>query len=183
MNLLEWAHEENDKVLMCDADICFMNTLPSVPENTLLGLSPHFIRESDEQRFGKYNGGFVYSASKDIPDAWRKATFTSRYFEQAALEDLTCLFKTDECPIQNNYGWWRLLQGSESITMIQKKWSINRKDGCGICVEGLPLFSIHTHWDTDDRATQYFNKFIMDYLFVLKSVKKTKELHVFLLKN
>ena len=68
MNLLEWAHETNDKVLMCDADICFMNTLPSVPENTLLGLSPHFIRESDEQRFGKYNGGFVYSASKDIPE-------------------------------------------------------------------------------------------------------------------
>ena len=182
MNLLDWAHETSEKVLMCDADICFLGTLPKIPEHIQLGLSPHVIREADEEKFGKYNGGFVFSASKDIANIWRKATHTSRYFEQAALEDLTQVFVTYEFPIQNNYGWWRLLQGKESIESIKLKWSMNRIRG-GLMVDGEPLLSVHTHWSSNDSATKYFNSFLLHYLSLLKSIKKIKELHTFLLKN
>jgi hypothetical protein len=180
MNLMNWAHETHDKVLFCDADICFLGPLLSIPDEYQIGLSPHEIRSYDEQKFGIYNGGFVYSACKDIPNVWRKATYTSRYFEQASLEDLK-EFSTYTIPIQNNYGWWRLLQGKESVQILKSKWSIKRDpNGCGIYVEGKPLLSIHTHWKTNDMATILFNDFVKGFLEKLKSVEKTKKFLNFL---
>jgi len=161
MNLLEWAHESCDRVLLCDSDICFIGPLPSIPEWCELGLSRHDIRVIDEKRFGIYNGGFVFSGNKMVPILWRKATYTSRYFEQAALEDLIKEFNNYYFPIQNNYGWWRLLQGKESIEILKKHWSI--KDNI-IHIQGNPLLSIHTHWKTDDKTIQYFNNFILEFI-------------------
>ena len=161
MNLLEWAHESSDKVLFCDADICFMGPLPSIPDKYELGLSRHEIRTFDEIRFGIYNAGFVFSGNKDIPKRWREATYTSRFFEQAALENLTKEFTTYFFPIQNNYGWWRLLQGKESIDSLKKSWIL--KDNT-IYIVDTPLLSIHTHWKTEDKATNYFNSFVMEFI-------------------
>jgi len=161
MNLLEWAHETCDRVLFCDSDICFMGPLPEIPDNFELGLSRHEIRNIDEIKFGKFNGGFVFSGSKQVADLWRKATYNSRYFEQAALEDLEKHFKTYYFPIQNNYGWWRLLQGKDSIENLKNKWSL--KDNI-ICVDNKPLLSIHTHFNTNDYATNYFNNFVKTFI-------------------
>ena len=165
MNLLEWTHshehETSDRVLLCDSDICFMGPLPSIPDKYELGLSRHEIRTFDEIRFGLYNGGFVFSGSKDIPKRWREATHTSRYFEQAALEDLTKDFKPYFFPIQNNYGWWRLLQGKQSIDILKNTWSIKENI---IHVEGNPLLSIHTHFKTKDLATNLFNNFVKSFI-------------------
>jgi len=161
MNLLEWAHISCERVLLCDSDICFMGPLPSIPEWCDIGLSKHEIRTIDEQRFGTYNGGFVFSGNKMVPSLWRKATHKSRYFEQAALEDLIQEFNTYYFPIQNNYGWWRLLQGKISVEILKKHWSIKENI---IYVEEKPLLSIHTHWSTDDKATQYFNNFVLEFI-------------------
>ena len=161
MNLLEWAHETCERVLFCDSDICFMGPLPSIPEEFELGLSRHEIRSSDEKLYGIYNGGFVFSGNRTIPNRWRKATHRSRYFEQAALEDLVPQFKTYFFPTQNNYGWWRLVQGTESIITLQKRWKV--KDNI-IYVNNLPLLSIHTHFKTKDIATKYFNEFVLGFI-------------------
>jgi len=169
MNLLEWthshshshSHESCNRVLFCDSDICFMGPLPNIPDGCELGLSRHEIRTFDELRFGLYNGGFVFSGNKDIPIRWREATHTSRYFEQAALEDLTKFFKPYFFPIQNNYGWWRLLQGKQSIDILKNSWSIKENI---IHVEGKPLLSIHTHFKTNDKATKYFNNFVKAFI-------------------
>ena len=161
MNLLDWAHETSDRVLFCDSDICFMGQLPEIPNGYELGVSKHEIRSFDEKRFGEFNGGFVFSGSKKIPNAWRKATITSRYFEQAALEDLVSQFNTYYFPIQNNYGWWRLLQGNESVETLKKQWSLK---GNVILINNKPLLSIHTHWKTNDKATQYFNDFVSGFI-------------------
>jgi hypothetical protein len=161
MKLLEWAHETCERVLFCDSDICFMGPLPVIPEWVTLGLSKHMIRMFDEKRFGTFNGGFVFSGDKGVPEEWSRATYTSRYFEQAALEDLVDKFKTIFFPIQNNYGWWRLLQGEQSVETLKKKWSVKNNI---ITVEDLPLLSIHTHWKTDDKATRYFNDFVKGFI-------------------
>jgi hypothetical protein len=183
MNLLEWVHETENYVLFCDADICFLGPLPTMELSNQIGLSRHSIRESDEAKFGIYNGGFVFSGSKDIVSFWKTSTHLSRYYEQAALEELCKDFQVYEFPIQNNYGWWRLLQGSESIESLQSKWSIKRNTSCsGICVNNLPLLSIHTHWKTNDRAIQYFNNFVLQFLEKLKSVEKTKKFVTFIKK-
>jgi hypothetical protein len=183
MNLLQWAHKSEEKILFCDADICFLGVLPEVPDTTQLGLSRHFIRRHDEAKFGTYNGGFVYSASSDIVELWKTATHLSRYYEQAALEELCKDFKVYEFPIQNNYGWWRLLQGTDSVENLKSRWRIRRNEFCsGISVEDNNLLSVHTHWRTEDRATESFNSFVLQFLEKLKSVEKTKQLLQFLKK-
>ena len=182
-HLMDWVFETKDSVLFCDADICFLDKLPIIPDGTVLGVSPHVIRIRDEEKFGIYNAGFLYAAHKTIPAKWKEYSRESKFFEQIAIEKLVESFPHYIFPIQNNYGWWRLLQGRESMETLSKKWSIKRGDGCGIHVEGAPLLSVHTHWDTNDSATKYFNTFILAYFSLLKSVKKTKELHAFLLKN
>jgi hypothetical protein len=159
MNLLEWTQCE--RVLFCDSDICFMGPLPTISDGCELGLSRHEIRTFDEIRFGLYNGGFVFSGNKDIPKRWREATHTSRYYEQAALEDLTKFFKPYFFPIQNNYGWWRLLQGKESFDKLKDKFSVKNKT---IYYEDKQLLSIHTHFKTKDKATTNFNNFILNLL-------------------
>jgi hypothetical protein len=161
MNLLEWSHITSDRVLFCDSDICFMGPLLNIPDNCELGLSRHEIRTFDEIRFGLYNGGFVFSGNKDIPIRWREATHTSRYFEQAALEDLTKYFKTYFFPIQNNYGWWRLLQGKESVDKLKLKFNVKNNI---IYYDNKPLLSIHTHFKSNDIATNFFNNFILNLL-------------------
>ena len=55
-------------VFFTDCDICFMGPLPEIPDGSTLGLSPHFINENDERKFGKYNAGFLWTNSKEMPE-------------------------------------------------------------------------------------------------------------------
>lgn len=188
--LMEWAiTESKGGVLFCDADICHMSKLPELPETTRLALSPHFIRKYDAERYGYYNAGFLYIEDIQIAENWRKLCKTSTFFEQKCLEDLIHVVeKTDfhEFPIQINYGWWRLWQGTQTPEILQKDWSFLRKgdSNSGICVQGIPLQSIHTHFaEKKDMATYEYNQFILKKLRLLSSMKKTKQLCQFIEKN
>ena len=177
MSLLNWVFTQEKEVLFCDADICFLGSLPTINTDKQFILSKHEIREFDEKRFGIYNAGFLYLKDSSIPDKWKEFSKKSNFFEQLSLEDLTEIYSFETFTIQNNYGWWRLLQGKESEEVLKKKWSIKRTtNSSGIAVEGESLLSVHTHWKTDDLATRYFNKFIKDYLQKLTSVEKTSAL-------
>ena len=172
MNLLDWVFETENATFLLDSDICFFGPLPSIPEGTMLGLSPHAINRASEIRFGKYNGGFLYVASKTLAAEWREATKKSRYFEQAALEDLAILYKgysggLYEFPLQVNYGWWRMFQGDDYPEEQQKKFGFFRNGAgySGILFDGLPLNSTHTHWyEKSDRITREFNTVILKNL-------------------
>ena len=179
MNLMNWIFESRDSLLFCDADICFLGPLPMFDTTKKLVLSRHEIRKVDEDRYGIYNAGFMYINDKTIPNKWKRYTKDSSFFEQKSMEDLAEEFKEslNFFPVQNNYGWWRLLQGNESLETLKSKWSLKRNDTCsGICVDGNSLLSIHTHWKTDDKATNYFNSFVLQFLEKLKSVEKTKKI-------
>jgi hypothetical protein len=182
MNLLNWVFREGEKeILFCDADICFLGSLPIINTNKQLILSKHEIKEKDEIKYGIYNAGFIYINDRTIPDIWKTFSKKSKFFEQISLEDLTDIYSFDVFPVQNNYGWWRLLQGKESEEVLKTKWSIKREINCsGIAVEGKPLLSIHTHWKTNDNATKYFNTFVKGYLQKLHSVEKTSILFNYL---
>jgi hypothetical protein len=184
MSLLNWVFTQEKEVLFCDADICFLGSLPTINTDKQLVLSKHEIRRSDEERFGIYNAGFLYLKDSSIPDKWKEFSKKSNFFEQLSLEDLTEVYTFETFSIQNNYGWWRLLQGKESEEVLKKKWSIKRTvNSSGVAVEGEPLLSVHTHWKTDDNATKYFNKFIKEYLQKLASVEKTSAFLNYLKKN
>lgn len=181
--LLDWVFEHETNILFCDADICFMGPLIHIDSSIKLGVSRHNIRLYDEQKYGIYNAGFLYVSDKSIPALWRELSKTSHFFEQACIEDLVKEFCDSYLVFPNsvNYGWWRLLQGKESVENLKTRWTIKRtKDSCGICVDNLPLQSVHTHWKTNDGATNYFNLFVLEFLEKLKSVEKTRKLYNYL---
>lgn len=168
INLLRWAlsEEKGGGVLFCDADICFLGPLPEIPQGRTLALSPHAIRPRDTARFGHYNGGFLWLSSEKHLDDWWSACATARFYEQSALEDVGKAAGTEalyEFPVTQNYGWWRLLQGTETADALQKKWSI--QPGKGILVSGVLLGSVHTHFaETLDAATALFNELVIGWL-------------------
>lgn len=189
--LMEWAiTESKGGILFCDADICHLSTLPELPDNTVLALSPHFIRTYDAEKYGYYNAGYLYMEDISLAQKWRELCKTSTFFEQKCLESLVLSVPKSEFyefPIQINYGWWRLWQGIQSFEILQKEWSFLRKgdSDSGICVQGKPLQSIHTHFaEKKDMATFEYNQFILKKMKLLgNSMKKTKQLYQYIEKN
>jgi hypothetical protein len=182
--VLQWALEERKcGAWFLDADICLTAPLPSVGKR--LGLSPHFIRAVDESRYGKYNAGMMWFHDVELLDIWRKAACGSRFYEQAALEEVANAAGTDlvEFPPQDNFGWWRYLQSADAPPVIAERFGYNRRvPGCGLTYEGAVLRSIHTHWEEDNA----FNTFVKDRLeFLARSHSPAKTLlgHINRLKN
>jgi len=174
-SVLEQAFTAGEKrVFFFDSDICFMGPLPVLPPTVRLGLCRHMIKLQDEARYGTYNAGFVYTTDPNMPQLWRSASTRSRYYDQAALEEVEQNYSAGEIlhlPMQNNYGWWRMFQGSESSQIILSRWSMNPAPmTSGITIMGEPLLSIHTHWgETDINPTSMFNKYVYRWLCQLKS--------------
>jgi hypothetical protein len=184
--LVEWAlkslkyEEQSRGVLFCDADILWLGPLPKIQKGKSLALSQHMIRKQDELKYGTYNAGFLWMNDLDLPSIWEEKSKTSRFFEQAALEDLED--SVDENKIHHfgeeyNYGWWRMYQSDQSFQQKQSEWSFKRSgDYSGIIVNGKPLMCIHTHIQTKDIITNDFNKFIISKLMILKSQSKVRAL-------
>ena len=168
-NVLEWMWETLDTggLWFLDADICHLAPLPPVPETATLALSPHGIRAADERLYGKYNAGFMYMNDKRLLEAWRTFGTASRFFEQAALEDIAQLSTTAlyEFPPQVNFGWWRMYQGASPPPDIQARFGIHRPDkSIGLRYMDAPVQSFHTHWGQTSSVTGLFNTWVRTYL-------------------
>ena len=175
--VIRWAFTHasaaEDGVWFNDADILHTAPLPSVPSSAVVALSPHYIRVGDEARFGKYNGGYFWMKDQSMLDIWIGAASKSRFYEQAALEEVSAAAAGGlyEFPPQVNFGWWRMYQGREAPPVIQARFGIHRGDrSIGVRYDGAPLQSIHTH--ADDRgagANGVFNKWFLAYLEKLRA--------------
>jgi hypothetical protein len=169
--VLEWmweAQPDLESAWFMDADITHLAPLPQIPAYATLALSPHYIREADCGLYGKYNAGYMWFKNKSHIDVWRKAGYISRFFEQAALEQVaeSAGPQLYEFPIQVNFGWWRMFQSAASPPEIQGKFTIYRPDkSVGIRYDGAPLQSVHTHWsDTSRSAAGVFNTWFASYV-------------------
>lgn len=182
--LFQWAFSKmgshENGILFCDADICFLSSLPEIPKGTQLALSPHMIRKRDTDKYGIYNAGFLWMNSPHIAELWFNLCKTSRFFEQGCLEDLKALvMHTYEFPIQVNYGWWRMYQSDEGAEARKKEFGVLRQGNLhsGIQVQGKPLNSIHTHFfGTTDMTTFDFNSYMLKWFQVLKTSQKNVNL-------
>lgn len=171
---IEWAFFEKPKeaqeqgVWFLDADVCLLSALPVVSSQTAtLGVSPHYIRPVDEARYGRFNAGMIWVRDVALMDVWRKATYGSRFYEQAALEAVVASKPAEEVvefPMQDNFGWWRFLQSTDAPPVIQSRLGFRRTaDSVGLTYEDATLRSIHTHWG---EATE-FNRWIRSKLEIL----------------
>jgi len=163
LRILELAFTDTKEgVWFFDADICFLGPLPTIPPTATVALSPHYIRKSDTDLYGIYNAGFLWLKDPSWLGIWKAALPTSRFFEQAALEEVAKAAKDGlyEFDMNHNYGWWRLFQSPQPPPHQKEMFAMNRSVGAGITVETLPLCSIHTHFTERVGATEEFNLFI-----------------------
>ena len=186
--LMEWAltllsyEDQKRGILFCDADILWLGPLPKIPQGKRLGLSQHMIRHTDELRYGLYNAGFMWMNDIALPPLWEEMSKTSRFFEQAALEDLADYIEPASLHTfdpEYNYGWWRMYQSDVSWQQKQLEWAFKRSlsgEHSGITVDNKPLMCIHTHIQTKDKTTQEFNHFVLSKLVILKSQSKVRAL-------
>lgn len=169
--LMNWAIRASGSkpggVFFLDADITLLGPLPlplSLPKDVKLVLSPHFIRPSDEAKFGHFNAGFIWTNDPTFPVEWKEACGYSRFFEQAALEDFAQ--RADVFEREHNYGWWRMFQSEKSVKENKDEWKIARADMddgfCGIRIGSVPLRSVHLHWY--DPSTNDFALFVIEKL-------------------
>ena len=173
-SLMEWAITESKTgVLFCDADICWLGQIPSIPEGTEVALSPHEINSLDEKKYGIYNAGFLWMSSIHAVQCWREASMVSKFFEQLALNTVADTYPIYQFGSHINYGWWRMFQGKATPDQSKAAWTIFRNDShSGLCVNKEPVVCIHTHWKTTDHVTNTFNTWIVGKLMLLKGQKK-----------
>jgi hypothetical protein len=186
--LMDWslksvsAGNKERGVLFCDADLFWLGPLPKIPAGKRLALSHHYIKRVDEMKYGIYNAGCLWTNDAEMPSAWLQASKTSRFFEQAALEDLALKYNEDQLfkfGQEVNYGWWRMFQSDVPHQEKQAEWMIKRdaqQGHSGLVVKDMPLVCIHTHFKTEDFITTHFNNFVKTKLQILKSQEKVKQL-------
>jgi hypothetical protein len=167
--ILEYCLALYPDVLFLDSDILVINEI-TVPDSCELALSPHYIRKMDTDRFGYYNGGCVWTNNKDMPSKWRLYTETSRFFDQASLEDCAKIFTTKVFGENYNISWWRVLQSDEPPAKMSSYFSYKRDN---IYFKGKPIVFVHTHFTDETYAG--FNNMIRNLLMLCKAKQKINQ--------
>lgn len=106
--IMEIALTHHNDTILLDADFVLLEPV-YIPAGRgyQLGVSPHFIPATEATKYGVYNAGMLWSNQYSIGKAWRATTKTSRYFEQAAIEDLIKEYRYFEFGPEHNLGYWR----------------------------------------------------------------------------
>lgn len=170
---IEKALAKYTDTLFLDSDILVLSPI-TVDKSKQLGLSPHYIRKRDTDKFGFYNGGCLWTCDKTVPDAWRVYTKTSRFYDQASIEDLAKAYSFFEFGDNYNVSWWRLNQSEEPPASIISRFI---SDKGHILYNKKPIAFVHTHFshEPNDQVVAYFNQLIMK---LLKEAGMYKELTI-----
>jgi len=157
---IEIALQSYNDTLFLDSDIYVLNKIYVNPTKQL-GVSPHFIKKEDEDKFGKYNGGVLWTNNSSVPNDWREFTKRSRFYDQASIEDLVGKYEYFEFDKSYNFSWWRVFQSDISPRDILKNISLSETD---ILYNNVPIKFVHTHFNRQNQ----FNDIILSLLTKLK---------------
>ena len=156
--VMKRALEEEKDTLFLDSDIVILDKINDINHNVDIGVSPQYIKDENVKEVGYYNGGMLWTKNKSVPDDWIEFTKTSRYYDQASIEDLAK--KYSKFTFRDNYNLqtWRFVIGQEdgetiASYMTPKKGKLYYKN--------KPLKCIHTHFNI--KSFQQINS-----LFLLK---------------
>tara|TARA_B110000858_G_scaffold113012_1_gene129226 strand:- start:10005 stop:11624 length:1620 start_codon:yes stop_codon:yes gene_type:complete len=166
-NVIKYALENEKDTLFLDSDIIFLNPIMCIDKTKEIGVSPHYVKKSNTDEVGYYNGGCLWTKNKNIPDDWIEFTKTSRYHDQASIENLAKKYSFQEFGKEVNYMPWRILLANNPQQVVK---SININNDI-LNIDDKPLVFLHTHF-CDQRFTQINNIFIN----ALKKLKRYREL-------
>jgi len=154
--------------LFLDADILLLDTIDNIDNTKQLGVSPHYIKKSDTDRYGYYNGGVLWTNQKTIKKDWIEFTKTSRYFDQASIEDLAKKYNYFEFGENCNFSWWRITQSATSPHNVVSNISIKNNK---IMYKNKQLKFVHTHFHEKRQDMAFFNDLIKSNLNKIKDYK------------
>merc|ERR1711871_1318247 len=169
-DVIEEALKIETDTLFLDSDTIILDEINDILPNRELGVSPQFIQQKNVDETGYYNGGMLWTNQKSLPYKWREFTKTSRYFDQASIEDLVKIYDTYEFDDNYNIQTWRFILGLEPGHIIASYFSVkNRK----LLYKNKPVKFIHTHFNSTRFKT--VNDFFIEQL---KRAKYHRELAI-----
>jgi hypothetical protein len=113
---------ENEKdTLFLDSDLFILGKINNIDKTKDIGVSPHYMSDTMCKRYGYYNGGLLWVKNKNIPNKWIEYTKTSRYYDQASIEDLAKEFSYFEFKKNYNFGQWRFYSDQKFININNNK--------------------------------------------------------------
>lgn len=160
----EALKNEPDTIYL-DSDMIIFDKIDGLDKTKELGVSPHYINKTNTDKYGHYNGGMIWTKNINIINDWIIFAKSSRFFEQAAIEDLANKYSYFEFGLNYNFSWWRLYQSTLTPQQISSNISFNssiRK----ICYNDMPIKNIHTHFSKNYNDTQLisFNQLLIEIL-------------------
>lgn len=156
--IIQRALQDFPDVLFLDSDILLTAPITDIDHTKELGVSPQIIGQRGITLFGKYNGGMLWTRNASVPDDWIEFTKTSRYEEQAAIEDLARKYSFFEFDDSHNVQCWRLVHFPQGPDAFSKLFHVGAE---GVLYNGKLLKSVHTHWD--DKQFHAFNNLILTH--------------------
>jgi hypothetical protein len=159
-NVIKYALRHTTDTLFLDSDIILTDCINDIDLSKELGVSPQFITLEHTNKTGFYNGGMLWTKNDNVLNDWIEFTKSSRYFDQASIEDLVKKYSYFEFGENYNLQCWRLLLSSESPQQIANH--ITSIPNGKLFYKKKPLKFIHTHFL--DKRFEQFNNLIIQHL-------------------
>lgn len=142
---LDYALQFEEDCLFLDSDIIITEQINGIDKTKELGVSPHYMRKDILDKFGNFNGGMLWTRNKMVPHDWREFTKTSRYYDQASIEDLAR--KYDHFSFGKNYNiqGYRLALHEHGPQSFVHSLSVNKAKS-EVFYDNQVIKCIHTHF-------------------------------------
>lgn len=105
MDIIKHAIEKEGDTLYLDSDMIILDEINDIDKDKELGLSPQFLKAHILEETGNYNGGMVWCNNVKIIDDWTFFTQNSRYYDQAALDDVYEIHEKNTFKFTDNYNF------------------------------------------------------------------------------
>lgn len=164
--IMLYALEQESDTLFLDNDIVLVNPIEGIQRQTKLGVSRQYLVRESLEETGYFNAGMIWTNSKKVCDDWIKYTSESRYFEQAAIENLVSKYSHFEFGEEYNVQCWRHIFNPETKP-FEHFFSSEPNDN--VYYKKKPLRCIHTHFR--DKRHIDFNNLVLQHLTKAKKYK------------
>ena len=171
-NVIKRALEKDKDTLFLDSDIIITNPIDDVDMTKTIGVSPAFIMEKNMKSVGFFNGGMLWTNDIKVADDWIEFTKTSRFFDQASIEDLVKKYSYFEFGENYNLQGWRYYLSPLGKSGVASNITSNPKE-MNIYYKNKPLKFVHTHF-----LEQTFNEFNLTIIKHLVNAKMYKILAI-----
>ena len=158
-NIIKKTLQYEKDTLFLDSDIVILNEINDIDNTKEIGVSPQFIKKQNIEESGYYNGGCLWTKSHKVPDDWIEYTKSSRYFDQASIEDLVKKYSYFEFGEEYNLQCWRYYLSPDGPDKIASYIS---SDNGVVMYKDKPLKFIHTHFL--DQRFHNFNNLLLYHI-------------------